>query len=391
MIKLLLVGDASSIFFVEYVKAIKKYMDIHVTVYSPFPDKKNYNNYPYDRVIFDDFTNSKLGTTKVIGYQLRPFIFRKRFFDFLKKDRLIYDIIHIQWLLPSWTISPKMFHRFGKKLIVSFWGGEVESQKILFSSQLYLYNLGRLLSEADAGIGTTAIVNEYVKKRYPQLQNKCNFGILGSSIISEMVKFEISDTDIRNAIGIPADKITIMLGYSGKIIHYHIPILDAIVSNQSFLAYRDNIHFLVPMSRGASPQYVNDVKDALIRSGCTYTMFETYQADKEVAFLRKSTDIIFQLSHHDEVSTSIIENLAAGALMICGNWFPNYDVLRNYGFEWIEVEGIKEGVDKFYEILPEMDKYYGMTNHNQSVGKSKFAWDECIKDWVNAYKNILKS
>ena len=39
---LLLVGDANSIFFVEYVKALKKIMNIKVFVYSPEPDKKLY-------------------------------------------------------------------------------------------------------------------------------------------------------------------------------------------------------------------------------------------------------------------------------------------------------------------------------------------------------------
>ena len=47
---LLLVGDANSIFFVEYVRALKKIMDIKVSVYSPESNRNLYTEYPYDEV-----------------------------------------------------------------------------------------------------------------------------------------------------------------------------------------------------------------------------------------------------------------------------------------------------------------------------------------------------
>ena len=96
MIKLLLVGDANSIVLVEYTKAIKRAMDVEVSIYSPFPDRGNYTDYPYDHVYFDDFVTSKFGRMKIIGYQSRFFAFNRRLHNYLKRETKKYDIIPIQ-------------------------------------------------------------------------------------------------------------------------------------------------------------------------------------------------------------------------------------------------------------------------------------------------------
>lgn len=72
--KLLLVGDANSIFFVEYVKALKKIMNIKVCVFSPEPDKKLYSEYPYDEVYFDDYSQNKITKVRILGGLLIPFL-----------------------------------------------------------------------------------------------------------------------------------------------------------------------------------------------------------------------------------------------------------------------------------------------------------------------------
>lgn len=80
--KILLVGDANSIFFVEYVKALKKMMDITVYVYSPEPNRKLYSEYPYDEVYFDDYKQSKWMNNKVYRVFIAPLFFGIIFFDF---------------------------------------------------------------------------------------------------------------------------------------------------------------------------------------------------------------------------------------------------------------------------------------------------------------------
>ena len=64
--RVLLVGDANSIFFVHYAKALKKAMDVEIHVYSAFPDKHDYESYPYDHVYFDDYLLKKYSDIRFV-------------------------------------------------------------------------------------------------------------------------------------------------------------------------------------------------------------------------------------------------------------------------------------------------------------------------------------
>ena len=76
--------------------------------------------------------------------------------------------------------------------------------------------------------------------------------------------------------------------------------------------------------------------------------------------------------------------------MICGNWFTNYYVLKDDGFNYIEVEDIKSGVEEMFRVLEDETIRKEIKNKNSLVGFKKYLWSECIKDFVNTYKQFLK-
>ena len=383
---LLLVGDASSIFFVKYVESLKKILDVHVTVYSPFPDKRWYKEYPYDEVLFDNFCNTKIGKFRFLW----PFVFRYKFHKYLKERGERFDIMHFHWLIESWTLNTSEYHHYANKVGCTFWGGELESQKLLFSHKLYLYKLGNLLNVSDFGIGSTAKSNTLVQSRYPEFVKKCRLGIYGSSIVDALTTMSETRKDACTFFSIPEDKITVMLGYSGKIIHRHCEIIEILKSNKKFDIIKDKIHFVVNMTRGSWPEYTERVNEALKQTGCSYTFIKNqYMTDKDVALLRKATMLLFQVTDFDEISTSIVEALSAGTLMIAGNWYPNYKVLREYGFKWLEVSSIENAVNVFYEVFDNMSRYNEILNNNQLVGIEYFSWAKCIRPWANLYQEIM--
>lgn len=387
MIRLLLVGDASSIFFVNYVRALKEQIKIEVTVYSPIIERFSNDNYPYDYVYFDNYGKSWLSKIRFFGTRLQPFFNRIHLGSFLKNENKQYDIIHVHWVIPGWVIFPSFFKKYGKSFGSTLWGGELESLKILNSHKLYLYLLKKYFSYNDFLIGSYSIQRLY--DFCPFLKDKCFYAIYGSSIIDELSKLKTTTSEAKDYFNIPRNKITILLGYSGKTIHRHIEIINGIIEHPLFQLKKDDIHFMASMTRGATVTYIKDVKDKLNASGCTYTVIEnTYQTDEDVALFRKATDIAFQLSEYDGLSNSIKEILTAGTIMICGNWFPNYNILKEEGFSYIEVENIKEGVDIFYKILDDESVKKEIRDKNSNVGYKKYLWSESIKDFIKVYNQL---
>lgn len=383
---LLLVGDANSIFFVEYVKALKKIMDIKVCVYSPEPNRNLYSEYPYDEVYFDDYSKKKITKIKLLGGMLIPFLLYRNFKKFIEKSNTKFDIIHIHWLRPAWVINPNLFNKYASNLIVTFWGGELEKLQLLHSHHIYMYRLGKLLECADYCMGSPISLNGRIAKLYPNIKDKFCYGYYGSSIIELLSKKETTNTEAKTLFNIPPSKKTILLGYSGKKIHRHLDLLNSISTNDLFSKYKETIHFILPMTRGASSTYIHEVEETLLKIGCSYTMIKnTYQKDEDVANLRLATDIAFQVTDFDGLSNSIKEILCAGSILICGDWYPTYSVLKEDGFRYLEVNSIQCAVDTFYSVLSNLETYKKQFYANKNVAKAKYSWSECIKPWAALY------
>lgn len=388
---LLLVGDANSIFFVEYVKALKKIMNIKVFVYSPEPDKKLYAEYPYDEVYFDCFSQNKLTKIKFFGAILSPFLLYRNFRKFIKKTNQKFDIIHVHWLRAAWVIEPVLFKRFSNKFFVTFWGGELEKMELLHSHDFYLKRLGKILKCADYCVGSLAFLNGRLLKLYPSIKDKCCYGCYGSSIIELLSNKKTTRKEAKMLLNIPPSKVTVLLGYSGKKIHRHLDLLKYISANESFNKYKDTMHFVLSMTRGASDSYIEEIESKLKEIGCTFTMIKnTYQTDDDVATLRIATDIAFQVTEFDGLSNSIKEILCAGTILISGDWYPTYSTLKEDGFYYLEVNSVHEAVETFYNVLPDFDSYKISFEANKNVAKTKYSWSECIKPWAALYNKCNK-
>ena len=118
-------------------------------------------------------------------------------------------------------------------------------------------------------------------------------------------------------------------------------------------------------------------------------MITSYCSDVEVARIRYSTDIIFQLTDFDGLSSSIKEYLCAGAIMISGDWFPGYHTLIEDGFFYEEVSSIEQGIEKFYDIINKVPTYKEKIKNNMQVAFKKYSWSNTIKNWAEAYKKAL--
>lgn len=390
--KLLIISDADSIFMVEYAKALKKCIDVEITLYQAFPDRGWYEKLPYDNVYFDDITNKWYSNIKYLSFNfITPIIYRKRLKKWLKENDIHYDIIHIHRALPSWILGKDFYHNYCKKLFLTFWGGEfngINGFKLFGSNKLYIRKTRKFLQSVDTVIG--GMTDKRYLENFPIISTKREYGIFGSSIIEKLSEISQYDKcDIKRSLGIPEDKISVMAGYSGKAIHNHIRIIEGIEKAKDFCKIKNKIHFIAHMSRGGDRYYNSLVEKKLQESGCSYTMITSYCSDVEVARIRYSTDIIFQLTDFDGLSSSIKEYLCAGAIMISGDWFPGYHTLIEDGFFYEEVSSIEQGIEKFYDVINKVPTYKEKIKNNMQVAFNKYSWSNTIENWAEAYKKAL--
>lgn len=384
--RILLVGDANSIFFVHYVKTLKKQMDVEVHVYSPIADRHDYFDFPYDNVYFDDYELKRRSRIRFVSWLYNPYVERHRFERFLKLCKEKYDIIHFHWIIPAWVIRPTTFRKYADKICVTLWGGEFESLHLLRSHRLYLSKLNGLFKSADVLIGSMS--NKKLYDRFPILNTMSEYGIFGSSIIEMLSQMNETKDDCKRRLGIGADKITVVLGYSGKRLHNHDKIINKLSQCADFETFKKRLHFILPMSRGSENAYFDSLETLLNKHGCSYSMMKGYMSDGDVACLRKATDVMFQLSDFDGLSSSIKECLCANSIMIAGDWFPAYHTLKEAGFRYLEVSSLEEGVDVFCKVIDDLGSYFESFGENERLATKAYSWSECINDWVAVYRKL---
>lgn len=145
-------------------------------------------------------------------------------------------------------LRPGIFARHCRKLVATLWGTEYETNSIWFSKSIYLILLKRFLRKAD-------IITYFTEEKREALiklgtpPEKLSYAIYGSSICEELEKLALTESrsESKKNLGLNPGKITISIGYSGKPLHQHIPIIHALCGNPLFAEARDRFLIILPM------------------------------------------------------------------------------------------------------------------------------------------------
>lgn len=385
---LMIVGSANSIFVYNMAKWLKKSMDINIDIFEFYPpDSKDFDNRYYDRV---ESVNRNIWFNKIrfVRSLMYPYYASAILKSYIKNR--FYDVIHCHWIVPPLVLT-KNIKRSCKALFITFWGGEMLNKlSILRSKSLYNRHLKIFLNN-----GVDYIVNSTISKvnlynKYPDLKCKHIEGNFGSSSI-ELI-YSVMESESKNfsklKLNIDPTKITVMIGYSGKLLHQHLPIIMELTKRGEL---KSKLHLISPMTRDAIKHYCDQVEEALQKSGYSYTILrDKFLSDEEIAHLRNATDITLQLSTFDGFSRSIVECLCAKSILIYGDWIKYEDYLKENNFSAHPVSSISEGIDQLCLIAEKIETYKDEIEKNSSNGKNKYLWSECIKAWVDAYKIVCK-
>ena len=387
---LLLVGSADSIFFEHYIKNLKaRRPEIKVDVFSVPPVNGKYDLSSCNKVAVNKWEETLLSKIKGVRTIIKPFYSWHSMYSFLRRNNKQYDIIHFKFLVPSVVLFPHFIMKYCKKSVATFWGAEINVQKIFYSSKLYLYFLKRFLRNVD----NITFYSEEQCTRIKHLgieADKLSYAIYGSSIydeIEKLITFETKEKS-KELLGIDKKKITISIGYSGKELHQHKIIINTLFRDSTFTANKEKFTLILPMTHGCSDAYGNDVVNLVKGNNATYKLLRKKMTDAEVARLRNATDIMIQLSSVDARSASVIETILAGSILISGKWLP-YEEFRQKHLYFYELENIDASLPKLIlQLSKNIDEELNKCQNNKLKWEAE-TWGKVIDNWIAIYDKLL--
>lgn len=377
---LLITGvSANDIFICNMAKWLRKSMNVEIDVLSlnahddQTTDMSFFRNITY---INEDYSGLK---RRVLGWT-QAFRFSRRISSYLTDKH--YDIIHCHWLVPSIVLTFDL-KCYCKKLFVTFWGGEFNNMTILRTKMLYLIAIKKFFKNVD-GIINSKESYLSLQKYLPHYKGIFYEGAFGSEPLEQLYKLMESESkkESKTLLGIRPNSFTILIGYSGKKLHRHLKVLEAISKCPDIL---DSITILAPMTRNFDSQYVKEVEERIKKMGCDYWLKTGYLTDSDIARLRNATDIVMQYSDFDGFSRSIVECLCAKSFMVYGDWIDYDKHLKRLNFFAKQTISAEEGVSVIKSYIYNPKLYEDLLYSNWKNGKGSYFWSECIKDWINAY------
>lgn len=372
--KILLIGDAGSIWVAKYVEEVIVRFGHKVTVWSerdvPVPLERYYRGRgvrvrvkrPPSRFLFVRRVSSRFRT-------FRNSHMGRRF-----------DLIHVQFAsIGSVRLALQMN---GRRIVISYWGSD-----LLRRTREDLVRMQPFLERAAAVTVNSVRMREAFLKNYggsgvrPILTP---FGISGIGAIDDCLK-TASREDCAARFEFPPEKVIIVAGHNGRREQQHMMMLDAISGLEPHL--RERLHLVLPMTYGRNDQeYIEEVRLALGRTGCTWNVLTEFLPEEGQACLAVATDIFIHAQTTDAISATLQEFLYAGATVLNGSWLE-YPELTDAGAVLHGFGNQSELVEQLGSLIPGHPKSAGSGRQNHEAMKSR-SWEAVAGQWEAVYRMV---
>lgn len=228
-------------------------------------------------------------------------------------------------------------------------------------------------------VETSSVKRDFLKYE-PTLSDKiriCNFGI---DIIDEIDQLEESGVIKRER-----DKIVITCGYNGTEGQQHLLMIDSLKRLPS--EYRRNIKMLIPATYGLHDYYKERIKKALSSVDFDYEIVDKHLSCLELAELRLNSDIALNIQITDTLSSSLLQHLYAGSILLVGDWLP-YEVYDEEGF-FYKKTNLDTITDDIVDCIDNLTAYQEMTALNRQKVRGFASWKSVSIKQLNIYRELI--
>jgi glycosyltransferase involved in cell wall biosynthesis len=291
-----------------------------------------------------------------------------------------YDVCHVQMFSSHKALLLPFLRKKCRKLLVSFWGSDVNKTK---GMAIALQKFG--LGYADLVTFQTEVLKETFLRKYavadePRLRT-VHLGLYVLTLLRELIVQQADRQEIRQSLGIPADSICVTCGTYAVPDQNHQTIIEQIEGNRHRLPA--NLHLLFPMTYG-DPGYRATVVERLRQSGLSFTVYDTFLSDEQIARLWYASDILVQVLNKDAFSGATQECLYVGNIVITGSWL-SYNILKDRGVRFVEVDDLTQLGDRLALTLDNMAQLKREFAANSDIIWQLSSWEHVINNWVELY------
>lgn len=328
-VKILIIGNADSIWVKEYCKKVLIPVCYSVDILSK-------NNARFEQY----YQKNNVNVIKIDCPVVYNHLGKGKFFRYIKNlfvDRE-YDVVHVQFSSRYNLRIANMLRKKCRYIVATFWGSDLLRSNRLQHVEMFLY-----LRRTKDIILLTDNMLEYFKntilKIFLKKTKVLDFGVSNLSTLNQLNGAKEREK-CKEILNFPIDKYIIGIGYNRSKGQQHLEVLEAMYYLPESI--RNRCHFVLQMTYGEKDNdYLAKIQELLKTLQVGYSVFDNYMTDEDVCFLRNATDIYINAQITDALAATINEYLYSETIVINPTWV-NYSELDNLGMKYISYASINE-------------------------------------------------
>lgn len=288
-----------------------------------------------------------------------------------------YDLVHIN-SVSVFSFIAAWHAKKDARVVVSYWGSD-----LLRASNLALLTMRPLLKRADV----ITVETDFVRKRLSELfagrfDDKVMLATFGTKNAEIMHAFVQSHTreECKKKFGLPADKLCIFCGYNGSRSHRHVEITNLLETLPQ--EAKDRLCLVFHCGYSLSEDYRSELEALTQDSLLECRLISDFLTGEELAALRMCADVMLNLQPTDSISTSMLETLEAGAIVVKGDWLV-YPELEKRGAYLLSIPSMEALPSIICDIAENLDGYREKTRQNRGIVLMQ-SWNTVREGWLEA-------
>ncbi|MBQ8184092.1 MAG: glycosyltransferase [Clostridia bacterium] len=386
--KVLIIGDASSIFVKQYIEYVLLDGTNQVVLLQENPLFEGYREfYESNNVQIEPLWNKKNSFIKKIPV-IRSILGAKLWCSYIKKKYKHFDLIHVHGVNRSRGNIGKYLRNICDKLLVSVWGDEIfrNSPETMKKHKVYYSCADRITMATKVMVDRFNSVynNEFAAK---VSMNKFAIGLFDKI---DVVKKEFTREQICEEFGIKhPEKTLVFVGHNGREAQRHTELTKELLNLPQEL--KDNIILIYTMTYGVRDNaYIEEMEAAAKQTGCEYVILRDFMNEETSAKLRSICDIMLHAQLTDGFSASIQESLYSGSIIINGSWLP-YNELPDYKECVVEYDDITQIGQVLQTVLENQELYKSKFKANRDILRQISSLEITTEKWKSTIELCMNA
>lgn len=288
----------------------------------------------------------------------------------------MYDAMQFLWIENIWTYFAELIRSKTKQLNLNVGGSEFYRTEN--EDRDYKRKLIAIADKVTAE--TEGTVQDFASYYDRDVQDKMGLLPFGIEVLDYIKLCDKQDrNELKRKYHILVGKIVITCGHNAGEAHQHKDIIDALEKLSEPIKQKVVCVFPMTYPNGRE-KYISEVDDRLNESGLEYLILTDFMDFQSMAEYALISDIMIHVQTTDQLSSTMLEEMYAGSVVIAGSWLP-YQSLHEMGIYFLDVDTIPNVTAVLEDVVTNIESYKKKCIGNSEIVWKHSSWDELAPKW----------